>query len=56
MYDFLPKETLQGIFAGYARLFLNGEYDLKVQPGESLNELFPSVKARTIEQLFSEAY
>lgn len=56
MYDFLPKETLQGIFAAYARLFLNGEYDLKVQPGESLNELFPSVKARTIEQLFSEAY
>ncbi|KAI1029507.1 hypothetical protein LB504_010666 [Fusarium proliferatum] len=54
MYPFFPKPMLQGLFAAFGRMFVDGVFDLK--PGRTLNEEFPEVKARKIKDLLFEAW
>jgi hypothetical protein len=54
LYPFFPKEMLQGLFAAFGRMFVEGVFDLK--PQHTLNEAFPTVKARKIKHLLFEAW
>ncbi|KAF5618763.1 isoflavone reductase like P3 [Fusarium sp. NRRL 52700] len=54
MYPFFPKSMLQGFFAAFGRMFVEGAFDLK--PERTLNEQFPEVKARKIKDLLLEAW
>ncbi|CEI70755.1 hypothetical protein FVEN_g763 [Fusarium venenatum] len=54
VYPFFPKEMLQGMFAAFERMFVEGAFDLK--PEHTLNEAFPGVKTRKIKDLLFEAY
>ncbi|KAF5534820.1 transcriptional activator Mut3p [Fusarium napiforme] len=54
MYPFFPKPMLQGLFAAFGRMFVEGAFDLK--PERTLNEVFPEVKARKIKDLLFEAW
>ena len=54
MYPFFPKPMLQGFFAAFGRMFVEGAFDLK--PERTLNEQFPEVKARKIKDLLFEAW
>ncbi|KAM0553380.1 hypothetical protein ACHAPJ_007394 [Fusarium lateritium] len=54
MYPFFPKEMLQGLFAAFGRMFVEGAFDLK--PEHTLNQAFPEVKARSIKDLLFEAW
>ncbi|KAF4415001.1 hypothetical protein F53441_14677 [Fusarium austroafricanum] len=54
MYSFFPKPMLQGLFAAFGRMFVEGEFDLK--PERTLNQAFPKVKARKIKNLLFEAW
>ncbi|PNP86570.1 hypothetical protein FNYG_00272 [Fusarium nygamai] len=54
MYPFFPKPMLQGFFAAFGCMFVEGAFDLK--PEHTLNEAFPEVKARKIRDLLFEAW
>ncbi|KAM5370517.1 hypothetical protein ACJA88_010098 [Fusarium oxysporum] len=54
MYPFFPKPMLQGFFAAFGRMFVEGAFDLK--PERTLNQEFPEVKARKIKDLLFEAW
>ncbi|KAF5642292.1 transcriptional activator Mut3p [Fusarium tjaetaba] len=54
MYPFFPKPMLQGLFAAFGRMFIEGAFDLK--PERTLNESFPEIKARKIKDLLFEAW
>ncbi|KAF5603984.1 transcriptional activator Mut3p [Fusarium pseudocircinatum] len=54
MYPFFPKPMLQGFFAAFGRMFVEGAFDLK--PERTLNEQFSEVKARKIKDLLFEAW
>ncbi|KAH6950937.1 hypothetical protein DER45DRAFT_637185 [Fusarium avenaceum] len=54
MYPFFPKEMLQGFFAAFGRMFVEGVFDFK--PERTLNEAFPEVNARKIKDLLFEAW
>ncbi|KAF9771783.1 hypothetical protein IL306_010554 [Fusarium sp. DS 682] len=54
MYAFFPKPMLQGMFAAFGRMFVEGEFDLN--PERTLNEAFPEVKAQKIKDLLLEAW
>ncbi|KAL9571924.1 hypothetical protein ACKAV7_003913 [Fusarium commune] len=54
MYPFFPKPMLQGFFATFGRMFVEGAFDLK--PERTLNQVFPEVKARKIKDLLFEAW
>ncbi|KAF5685411.1 Mut3p-like transcriptional activator [Fusarium denticulatum] len=54
MYPFFPKPMLQGFFAAFGRMFVEGAFDLK--PEHTLNEQFPEFKARKIKDLLFEAW
>ncbi|KAF5253248.1 hypothetical protein FANTH_1844 [Fusarium anthophilum] len=54
MYPFFPKPMLQGFFAAFGRMFVEGAFDLK--PERTLNDQFPEVKARKIKDLLFEAW
>jgi hypothetical protein len=54
LYPFFPKPMLQGLFAAFGRMFIEGAFDLK--PEHTLNEAFPEVKARKIRDLIFEAW
>ncbi|KAG7420184.1 Oxidoreductase BOA1 [Fusarium oxysporum f. sp. rapae] len=54
MYPFFPKPMLQGFFAAFGRMFVEGAFDLK--PERTLNQIFPEIKARKIKDLLFEAW
>ncbi|KAF4483508.1 Isoflavone reductase like P3 [Fusarium agapanthi] len=45
MYPFFPKPMLQGFFAAFGRMFVEGAFDLK--PERTLNEQFPGAEQST---------
>jgi hypothetical protein len=47
---------MQGMFASFGRLFAAGEFDLKSNSSNSLNERYPDVKPRTVKELVQEAW
>lgn len=56
VYPFFPKEALQGMLASFGILFATGEFDLKTDSTNSLNQRYPDIKARTVKELLQEAY
>jgi hypothetical protein len=56
LYPFFPKEAMQGMFASFGRLFAAGEFDLKSNSSNSLNERYPDIKPRTVKELVQEAW
>ncbi|KAJ4306156.1 hypothetical protein N0V88_000952 [Collariella sp. IMI 366227] len=54
LYPFFPKEMLQGFFAAFGIMFEEGVFDL--HPLVSLNDAFPDLKPRTVEELVLEAW
>ena len=56
VYPFFPKEALQGMLSSFGLAFAYGEFDLKVDSGNSLNERFPEIKPRTVKELVQEAW
>lgn len=54
VYPFFPKEMLQGLFAAFWLMFEQGAFNLK--PPWSLNDEFPEIKARSVEELLLQAW
>lgn len=56
VYPFFPKEAMQEMLSSFGLAFACGEFDLKVDSGNSLNERFPDIKPRTVKELIQEAW
>ncbi|KAI7759078.1 hypothetical protein LZL87_012817 [Fusarium oxysporum] len=53
-YKFIPKPLLQSILATFGIMFGTGAFDLKYD--HSIQDVFPEVKVRKIEELLTEAW
>lgn len=49
-YAYYPKEQVQAIVAGFQLLFEEGHLDFK--PKQTLNDLFPDIRAVTAKEMF----
>lgn len=56
VYQFFPKQMLQGMFAMFGYWFETGEFNLKVTERTYLNEKFPEIRTKSIEELITEAW
>lgn len=54
LYQFIPKQVLQGLAAAFGLLFDNGEFDMK--PQSFLNEKFPEIKPLKVKELLDRAW
>lgn len=54
LYPIFPKQMLQGIFAAFGRMFVEGAFDLK--PASTLNSAYPEIKPRSVKQLVNEGW
>lgn len=55
LYDAFPRDVLQGVFAGFERMIVEGVFDLKPLGG-TLNEVFPNIRAKTARELVWAAW
>ncbi|KAH7110618.1 hypothetical protein B0J11DRAFT_620116 [Dendryphion nanum] len=56
LYQFFPKEALQGVFALFGLWFDSGDFNFEVSEEESLNELFPEIQPISIVQVINEGW
>ncbi|KAB8234146.1 NAD(P)-binding protein [Aspergillus alliaceus] len=49
VYQFFPKNMLQGFFSTFGLWFIAGLFDLK--PAKTLNQIFPEIKPRTVRDV-----
>ena len=54
MYQFVPKEMLQMILSTFGLWTAKGAFDFKAD--KTLNEIFPDIKATTVETLLNLAW
>ncbi|KAK1528627.1 uncharacterized protein CCOS01_06461 [Colletotrichum costaricense] len=54
MYEHVPKESLITILGIYGQDFAMGGFDF--DPPQLVNDLFPSIKAKTVRELLQEAW
>jgi hypothetical protein len=47
---------MQGLFSSFGILFANGDFDLKPDSSNSLNERYPDIRPRTVRELVQEAW
>jgi hypothetical protein len=56
IYPFFPKEAMQGLFSAFGLLFARGDFELKPDSSNSLNERYPDIKPKTVRELVQEAW
>jgi hypothetical protein len=56
IYPFFPKEAMQGLFSSFGILFANGDFDLKSDSSNSLNERYPGISPKPVRELVQEAW
>ncbi|KAI3548308.1 hypothetical protein CSPX01_03104 [Colletotrichum filicis] len=54
LYGVMPKDQLQALFATFGIWFEEGLYHL--EPGTTLNQLFPGIKARTVKEVIQAGW
>jgi len=47
---------LQGMFAAFGTMYVNGVFNPQLTPGKTLNEQYPDIKSRSVQQLVQEAW
>ncbi|EUC43329.1 hypothetical protein COCMIDRAFT_101166 [Bipolaris oryzae ATCC 44560] len=50
LYPFFPKEQLQGMLSWFGILYDNGNFDLRPTKEQSLNEIFPEIRLKSMEE------
>lgn len=53
-YEFFPKEQLQMMFAVINQWITQGLFDLSYE--SSLNQMFPHIKTKSVEDIIKEAW
>jgi hypothetical protein len=47
---------MQGLFSAFGLLFASGDFDLKPDSSNSINERYPDIKPKTVRELVQEAW